>query len=223
MIAALLLGFLGSLHCAGMCGPLVLLTPVAGKTRAAIVASRVLYHAGRIGVYTLIGLMFGIVGESIVLAGFQRWLSIAVGLALIVGIFATAPLKARAGQIPAFIKSLFGKFLRAPNYASIFALGATNGLLPCGLVYMAATASVSRGNALQSMAYMTLFGLGTLPMLLAVSIAGRRLSFTRFPVLQRLAPIAAASIAILLIVRADPIRLIQGDQNPARCPACAPK
>lgn len=223
MIAAFLLGFLGSLHCAGMCGPLVLLTPVAGCSRGAIMASRLFYHTGRIGVYALLGLLFGAIGESIVLAGFQRWLSIAVAAALILGIFASGPLQARVGRIPAFIKGLFGRFLREPGYKSIFALGATNGLLPCGLVYMAATASIARGSALQSMAYMTLFGLGTVPMLFAVSVAGRRFSFAKFPALQKLAPLAAVSIAILLIARADPLGWAQGDSGPARCPACARK
>src|SRR3954469_14309814 len=84
VITAFLLGLMGSLHCAGMCGPLVLMTPVVGHSRASRVASRVLYHLGRITTYALIGLLFGMIGKSIVFAGLQRWLSLVVGMLMLV-------------------------------------------------------------------------------------------------------------------------------------------
>lgn len=210
---------MGSLHCAGMCGPLVLMTPVAGSTPADFFASRVTYHAGRLATYGIIGALFGFVGESIVFAGFQRWLSLIVGTLMILAVMIAVPLKARFTRIPIFIKSLFGKFLHRRSFTAVFALGATNGLLPCGLVYMAATASIATGRIGQSALYMILFGLGTLPTLLAISLAGKQ--FQRLPSLQKLVPISVFAVAALLILRAQPLSLLREPSAKAACPACA--
>jgi sulfite exporter TauE/SafE len=212
---------MGSLHCAGMCGPLVLMTPVVGSTRQSFLASRLLYHAGRILIYMVIGVVFGLIGESIVFAGFQRWLSIAVGVSMILALFFGRFLKAKLWRIPALAKSLIGGSLRKNSYQSVFALGAANGLLPCGLVYMAATASAATGSARHAAFAMFLFGLGNVPMLLAISMAGKRFNFSARPWLQKLAPVAVAAVALLLILRSDPISLLQGAAGPAHCPACA--
>jgi hypothetical protein len=202
-----------------MCGPLALMTPVVGNSRRAIVASRAVYHVGRIATYAAIGVLFGLVGQSIIFAGFQRWLSLVVGVLMLLLLLLAIPLKAQLTRIPVSIKALFARFLRERSYASTFALGATNGLLPCGLVYMAATASIATGSSLRAAAYMSLFGLGTLPMLFAISFAGARLNFRRFPFLPKLAPTAAAVVALLLIVRAQP-QTIFSPHDQVRCPAC---
>lgn len=217
MIATFLLGLMGSLHCAGMCGPLVLLTPVAGD---AVIASRLIYHSGRIAVYALIGLMFGVIGESIALAGFQRWLSLLAGILMILTVVFATAFKSQLSAPPRFIKSLFGRFLHQRSYISIFALGATNGLLPCGLVYTAATASIAAGSLPNAALSMIAFGMGTLPMLLAISAAGKRFTFSRFPSLQKLTPITVAVVALLLVWRGQPLAMFKGDVTQA-CPACA--
>ena len=220
MITAFILGFMGSLHCAGMCGPLVLLTPVMGSSRQSILASRLLYHLGRLTTYMTIGLLFGLVGESIIFAGLQRWLSIIAGVLMLVAMLAVALFKSQTTRAPFAIKSIFGRFLHKRTVAAIFALGATNGLLPCGLVYMAATASIASGSVANSILYMALFGLGTLPMLLGISFAAARWTRSKFPALQKLAPIAVACIALLLIWRGNPISILRNDPAKASCPAC---
>lgn len=218
LASAFILGLAGSLHCAGMCGPLVLMTPVVGKTRSSFVASRLLYHLGRIAVYAALGLVFGAIGQSIALAGFQRGLSIFAGVAMLLAVLAAGPLKAQLWKMPLKLKSLFSAFLREPTFASIFALGAINGLLPCGLVYIAAAASAAQGRALDSIAYMSLFGLGTMPILISISLARR--GFRASPFLQKLAPAAAIAVALLLIVRAEPFSLLANPARPTACPAC---
>jgi sulfite exporter TauE/SafE len=220
VITALLLGLMGSLHCAGMCGPLVLLTPVKGSSRTAIVLSRALYHTGRIAMYAGLGLIFGLIGESILVAGSQRWLSLGVGVLMLVVLFAPLPFGKKAWRIPMLIKSRFGKLLREPTWTSIFALGVTNGLLPCGLVYMAATAAIAAGCLVNSVLYMTLFGLGTLPMLLTISVTAHRIKFLARPGLQKLVPFGVAIVALILIVRSDPVSLIKGGTIKSSCPAC---
>jgi uncharacterized protein len=221
MITGFLLGLMGSLHCAGMCGPLVLMTPVVSPTRGSFIASRLVYHGGRVFVYALLGVFFGIVGESMVFAGFQRWLSIIAGVVMIAALFAAPPFKSRLTLVPVAIKTRFAFLLRQKSYPSVFALGGINGLLPCGLVYMAATASIASGDIFQSVTSMVLFGLGTLPVLLGISFAGKRLNLSRIPALQKLAPCAVALAAILLIVRSDPVSLFSGDPGKVQCAACA--
>ena len=69
LLAAFIMGFVGSLHCAAMCGPLVLAMPVVGTGRKEILRSRVMYNVGRITAYSVLGLVFGLLGKSLVLGG----------------------------------------------------------------------------------------------------------------------------------------------------------
>src|ERR1019366_2465039 len=86
---AFLLGLVGSLHCAGMCGPLALALPATGNTAPGYVLGRAAYNAGRIITYCLLGIVFGLVGYTFLMAGLQRWVSIALGVALLLGLFAS--------------------------------------------------------------------------------------------------------------------------------------
>jgi sulfite exporter TauE/SafE len=63
LLAAFIMGFVGSLHCAAMCGPLVLAMPVVGPGRAAILTSRVIYNSGRIATSSILGVIFGLIGK----------------------------------------------------------------------------------------------------------------------------------------------------------------
>jgi hypothetical protein len=197
------------------------MTPVVGTTRASFFASRMIYHLGRIATYGLIGLLFGAIGQSIVFAGFQRWLSISVGVLMLFTLLFAVRVKAGLTRIPIALKSLFSQLLHRRSYSTILALGATNGLLPCGLVYMAATASIATGSSISAMLYMALFGLGTLPMLLVISIIGARFPAARIGVAQKLVPIAVASVAILLIVRGNPASLLLNSSSKSTCPLCS--
>lgn len=212
---------MGSLHCAGMCGPLVLMSPVAGNSRAAFIGSKLLYHAGRLTTYGVIGMLFGMIGESLAFAGFQRWVSLAVGALMLAALVVAVPLKSRLTRIPLFVKSLFGQFIHKRTYASIFALGATNGLLPCGLVYIAAAASIAAGNFAGAIVYMIFFGLGTLPILLSVSWLGHTQRILRAQSMQRLVPVTVAVVGVLLIVRSQPVSLLTHGAERVKCPACA--
>jgi uncharacterized protein len=203
MFSSFLLGFLGSLHCAAMCGPLALAVPVVGTTKPAILASRLVYNLGRTLTYGALGIMFGAIGKSLLLAGFQQWLSITAGIVMLAFlIFGHKRAFAAGGKTSAWIKNLFRRFLPRRSYTAIFALGAANGLLPCGLVYMAGTASAATGDILQSALYMVVFGLGTIPMMLGMTIFSRPLvAFLQRFRLKPLVPIAVSVIAFSLILR----------------------
>lgn len=200
---ALLIGFAGSLHCAGMCGPLVLAMPVAPGKFAAQLTGKLAYNAGRITTYALLGLLFGTFGQMLGLAGFQRWVSIAAGAAILLSLLAL-PLRNATFRIARpvnWLKSALGRLLKVRSLPAQFSFGALNGLLPCGLVYVACAAAAATGDALVGVQYMALFGLGTLPMMLGLGLAGRLLHRQFQFRLQKLVPVSLAVMASLLILR----------------------
>jgi sulfite exporter TauE/SafE len=198
-----LLGFVGSLHCAGMCGPLVMAVPTYGQTRSTRIGSKLLYHFGRISTYCMLGAFFGLIGEVLSLAALQRWLSIAAGVGILVGLSFSA---LSAPNTPAWagvakLKRAFGTLLHRRTGVATFLLGAINGLLPCGLVYVAAAAALATGSFETSILYMLAFGVGTLPMMLGVASARRALKWIPGRYAQKLVPACVAIVAFLLVLR----------------------
>ena len=202
LFTAFMLGFVGSLHCAAMCGPLVLAMPVVGNTRLQLLASRLVYNLGRIATYSLLGLLFGLIGKSLLLAGFQQWLSITAGVAILA--FLVFQRKGFNGgwRAAIWIKATFRNLLQKRTFPAILLLGAANGFLPCGLVYIAGTASAATGRLTEAALYMFVFGLGTLPMMLGMSlfrgVFARHLQRLQ---LRRLVPVAVSLVALSLILR----------------------
>ena len=199
---AFLLGFVGSLHCAAMCGPLVVAVSAAGGARVPFATSRLIYHAGRIAIYCVIGLLFGVVGKTLALAGMQRWLSILAGAAILVGLLLSTRLALNTpiARVVLKLKSAFSFLLQRRTLASQLLLGAINGLLPCGLVYIAAAGATATGSPVVGALHMGAFGAGTLPMLLGLGLASSRLRSIalRF---QKTIPICVMLVAMLLLLR----------------------
>jgi sulfite exporter TauE/SafE len=200
---AILLGLVGSLHCAGMCGPLALALPATGNSRPSFILGRLAYNSGRILTYCALGAVFGLAGQTLALAGFQRWLSLTAGAAILVGLFGSSRLTLNTPLVRGVtaLKSALGSLLRRRTFASTFALGLLNGLLPCGLVYTACAGAIVAGSFLTGIEYMAAFGFGTVPMMLAIGLAGPKLQFALRFKLQRLVPISVALVAVLLILR----------------------
>lgn len=200
---AFLLGFVGSAHCAGMCGPLALALPHWGRGRGSFVAGRLLYNFGRIVTYALMGAAFGLLGQGVAFAGLQRWVSLVLGASILIGVLIAPRFANRvpvAGGVN-WLKARLGTLLQRRAMPAMFGIGLLNGLLPCGLVYVACAAATATGNVLSGMQYMIAFGLGTLPMLLAISLLGTKLQFAlRFKV-QRLIPASLLIVGLLLLLR----------------------
>lgn len=173
--AALILGLVGSLHCAGMCGPLMLAVPRLGPSALLATVGRLVYHLGRIAAYGLMGIIFGWLGQTVALAGFQRWASLAAGLAVLLALLPLA--RPRLGwpalAAVSFLKSSFGALLKRRTLASLSLLGLLNGFLPCGLVYVACAGALALGDLTAGVGYMLAFGLGTWPMMLGIGVLGR--------------------------------------------------
>lgn len=200
---AIALGLIGSLHCAAMCGPLQLALPIPPGGAGHIVLGRLIYQLGRVFTYALLGVVGGLVGKSIFLAGFQNALSIALGLAVLGGFLISkrAAVSAPVVRLVGKLKFAMSAQLRQRSFRSLALLGMLNGLLPCGLVYVALAGAVARGTILSGIGYMAAFGLGTMPMMLALSLSGKLFPPWLRLKLNRAIPYAVCLLAGLLILR----------------------
>lgn len=200
---AFVLGLVGSLHCAGMCGPLALAVQGTAENTARFALSRAAYNMGRIATYCVLGLVFGLFGKTLLLAGIQRWVSISLGIVLIIGLFASRKLALwkPVTSVVNQLKSWMSAWLRQRSLVSVGVLGLLNGLLPCGLVYVAAAGATTTGNTFSGALYMAAFGAGTLPMMLAISLSGRLIPASFRWKLRAAIPISVFLLGSLLILR----------------------
>lgn len=204
---AIVFGFLGSLHCLGMCAPLLWAIPENPEKRTQWWLNKLTYNAGRISTYALLGLVVGLIGEGVSLVGWQQHISWITGVLLILGLV----LSIWGNRIKAFnsfsnqfnqkVKKGLSRTLARKGLVAQLTFGAFNGLLPCGLVYMALIASLSMTSVSGSMIYMVLFGLGTVPMMLGAALFKKSIQSIRSIRFNKLYPKIVLTIAILLIVR----------------------
>ena len=204
---AFTLGLLGSLHCIGMCGPIAMSLPMGGTSKWELALNGLIYNGGRILTYVLMGSIFGLLGKGVFLAGYQSALSIVLGVLLIILAFFAIQLESKLLHIPflqkplLWLKHKLAVLLRADQHPSFFMIGLLNGLLPCGLVYMAIVGAVATGEVFTGAAYMALFGLGTLPMMLSAIFLGSWMHGRFRTALRRVLPVMLVAMALLLIFR----------------------
>src|SRR5688572_11004752 len=168
VLTALIMGLTGSLHCVGMCSPLAM---AVGNMNKRAFLNRVIYNAGRIVTYGLLGLGIAGVGLALPISKFQNLVSVVLGIILLLAgaglLKVNIPvLSSGIGKLTATLKILFTRFLNRKNLGSVFLLGTLNGILPCGLVWIALTYSLTLQSALEGFSFMMIFGLGTLPVML---------------------------------------------------------
>jgi uncharacterized protein len=205
--AALTLGMIGSFHCIGMCGPLAFSLPLGNHSDFAKFTGTFIYNLGRIVTYSALGLLFGLAGKSFFLFGFQQGLSITVGVVILFFLFIPKKWIANSGKnnfVTKFtneIRSALGQLFLKKNYQSLFAIGLLNGLLPCGLIYMAIAGAFSTADLLKSAFFMASFGLGTLPVMWSVSFFGNYIGIGLRQKIRKTYPIMMGLMACLLIVR----------------------
>lgn len=206
LITALVMGGIGSLHCVGMCGPLALSLPVVATNNAGKMLYTLLYNLGRVVTYAALGAVLGIIGASFALVGFQQGLSIIAGSLIIIYLLWPRNKFMLAGnsRLQTFFASLrnnLGKLFTQKKYHSVFFIGLLNGLLPCGLVYMAIAAAVSTASVVNSSLFMAAFGLGTLPLMWSLSFFGSYITVQRRLTIRKAYPYLMFAMACLLIVR----------------------
>ena len=207
LLSAFLLGLISSFHCVGMCGPLAIAVPVQHLSPIAKRLAIMLYHTGRIITYTLLGLIFGVLGRHIFIAGFQEKASLVLGsIILFVVIYQRL---SRNSYTPPFVQyftdklqDIMRKLWGQHSSFSSFLLGMTNGLLPCGMVYFALAGALSSASITGSVLFMALFGLGTLPLMLSVHFLGTSYFTASFRSKAReLVPVFIGCMGVLLILR----------------------
>ncbi|NJN77279.1 MAG: sulfite exporter TauE/SafE family protein [Saprospiraceae bacterium] len=206
---AFLIGFIGSFHCIGMCGPIALSLPYQDVTKAKTAANVLLYNSGRVVTYSFIGLVFGLIGQGIALAGFQQWLSIGLGVLMLLAAFSVVNFEKQLVKIPlldtGFKKVRFhlGRLLaqKSQKKQTLFLVGVLNGFLPCGLVYLAIVGSIATGDVFNGSLYMAIFGIGTIPMMLSVALIGNLVSLKFRKNIQKIIPYMLGIMAVLLILR----------------------
>lgn len=202
-----LVGLFGSLHCIGMCGPIVLALPVIGDTQLKILTGRVLYNLGRIFTYTLMGALFGLFGSRLVLFGLQQDLSIAFGVIILAYVLTPHKIKTKVANTflyrvtTNFIKSRFSSMISKKSNSSLFTIGVLNGLLPCGFVYVGIAGAVSTVNWISGALYMALFGLGTFPVMFATAMFGKIINLNFKRKISKLIPVFAVILALIFILR----------------------
>lgn len=202
-----IVGFVGSLHCVGMCGPIALALPVFGESKLSVLAGRLLYNLGRIVTYSILGALFGLFGSRLILFGLQQDVSIAIGVLILLYVLVPRKIKTRVSEfkfysaIVYFLKSNFAKLISKKTNKSLFTIGLLNGLLPCGFVYVGIAGAVSTSGWIEGALYMALFGLGTTPIMLATALLGKVINFNMRAKINKLIPTFAAIFALLFILR----------------------
>jgi sulfite exporter TauE/SafE len=207
--ALFLSGLLGSLgHCLGMCGPLVTMFSIQLKARKlAGWPYHLLYHASRVSVYVILGTIAGSLGSILGLSdSFGKVtgiVSLLLGLGVVLlglGYLGWLPL-GRIEGAGTWLNQAMGWALQQASSVRVLALGALNGLLPCGLVYSALLVAASTGHPLMGAAGMAVFGLGTLPALLVVGIGVGALNARIRQTFVRVAGVLIVVVGVQLALR----------------------
>ncbi len=207
MLSALILGIMGSLHCVGMCGPIVFMLPVDRSNNFKKFGQIFLYHFGRLLAYGLVGCVFGSLGRGLYLFGLQQTLSIAIGVLMIVVVLTPYKIFARFNpskplyKAVSRVKNRLGRELKKKSPDTFLTIGFLNGFLPCGLVYVALFGAIAMGSALEGSLYMVLFGSGTIPLMTtAIYFSGLLKGRLRSKV-QKLIPVFTVLVGALFILR----------------------
>ncbi|GAA4451754.1 sulfite exporter TauE/SafE family protein [Rurimicrobium arvi] len=206
IIAGMGIGLAGSFHCVGMCGPLALSIPFRGDTLAERVAQIVMYNLGRAATYALLGAFAGLLGGGALLLGFQKYLSLALGVLILLCLLLPrlAQKIAPGVRFPGYElvqRALAKRFQAQPHWYSFFVTGMLNGLLPCGLVYLGLAAATATGAPLPAAALMFFFGLGTFPLMLGFLIFGQSIPVHWRLKMRKAVPVFVFFTAVILIWR----------------------
>jgi len=207
LVSAFILGLLGSFHCVGMCGPIAFMLPVDRSNTVKKITQIAIYHFGRLLAYSIIGLIFGLIGKSLYIFGFQQQLSIIIGVLMILVVlipqqtFNKYNFSRPVYRLISKVKSALGSAMKKKSMDTFLTIGFLNGFLPCGLVYMALFAAIAGGNALNGILYMAVFGLGTIPLMTTAIYFSQFLKGKARQRIQKAIPVFVILIGALFILR----------------------
>lgn len=214
VITAFIIGLVGSLHCAGMCGGIVSMLHAGQKIaarrnlRSAWIASMA-FNGGRIMSYAIAGALAATVGVSVVgIAGHEvghTIMQMLGGLFMIaLGLYLTgwwnglAVVEKLGLKVWKKLSPMARGILPITSHIGALKAGALWGWLPCGLVYSALILVMSTGDPLTGAAAMIAFGLGTLPMLAVIGIASERVSIVSKPLVRQSAGVMVMLFGVMV-------------------------
>lgn len=205
--SAILIGLAGNLHCIGMCGPIAFLLPLGQQNWTTKILGIAVYNFGRILTYSMFGLLFGLFGQGLNLGAFQQYTTISFGVFILAWVLLPVISKkltsttSKLHRFQNFVKSKLGEQLKKRSLLSLFTLGLLNGLLPCGLIYLALAGAIATGNALNGAIFMVFFGIGTLPVMFIVPYFANSITTRYRQKAQKVMPYLLTVMALIFILR----------------------
>lgn len=223
-------GLLGSAHCVGMCGGFAVLLGAGTRSLGANVGRQLLYSAGRISTYAVIGAAVGyggvrLTGLALPLINVQAVLSIIAGVLLVVeGLHAAGYLQRwRTASTSAgcpFTGGL-GSLLRSRGASAAFLAGVFTGFLPCGLVYAYLALATAAGGLWQGWLTMACFGAGTVPLMVLAGSGGSLLTVDSRQKVLRVAAICVVVTGLISLTRgAAALNATGAPGTASACPLC---
>lgn len=207
LLSAWITGFVGSAHCVGMCGPLALSLPSNNDNPIKKIFNSLVYNLGRVSTYAVYGTLAGMLHIVIVPEKFQNLISILAGVVLITLGFVTffiSKIRYVNANNNFFYKKIitwYGFFYGKKKLTALYILGVLNGILPCGLVYLALASAFAAHSVLHSTLYMVFFGLGTLPAMWGIVFLANYITPNIRTKLRKAYPFVFLISGILLVIR----------------------
>lgn len=205
--ASFIMGLAGSFHCVGMCGPIAFALPLNRSNNFTKTIGILFYNFGRISTYVILGLLLGFFGRGLKLAGVLQQVSIVIGIIIILSVVLPSLMKKISFtsnyyfKFNNWVKVKLGKYLVKKSNSSLLILGLLNGLLPCGMVWIAMVASIAYGSILSGAQFMLFFGLGTFPMMFALPYFSSSISSVIRKKMTKAIPYLMVLFGLLFILR----------------------
>ncbi|TAE12978.1 MAG: sulfite exporter TauE/SafE family protein [Bacteroidetes bacterium] len=207
LLSGLLLGIFSSFHCVGMCGAIAFSLPVHTQQPISKLLSLGLYHLGRVTMYAVLGIFFGAVGRHVFIGGLQQWLSILLGVFVLIFVLVFYKRSVLVGGFPLignlynWVQKVLILTLQRKSSFAMLLVGLLNALLPCGMVYLAVAGALTSNNTFAAGLFMFAFGVGTIPLMLVVSYLGLLIPISFRNNLKKAMPYAMFIVGVVLIVR----------------------
>jgi sulfite exporter TauE/SafE len=189
-----------------MCGPIAMSIPLDRSSNTSIFFGALQYNLGRVITYFVLGIIIGSIGLSIHAIGILQWISILAGVGLILFAWRKYLGKALFGRVPdfkfqRFIGGGFRKVLNSNWPLKLLLIGGINGLLPCGMVYVALLNAMLTGDIIMSGTAMAGFGIGTLPGLMIVAFMANMVGSNTRQRLNKVVPYLLSVVGLLIVLR----------------------
>lgn len=204
LLTSFLLGLASSFHCIGMCGPIAMALPLDRSSVGTQIGGLLSYNFGRLYVYGMLGLVFGSIGFSFHLYRIFQILSIVLGGLFILLAWRKSLVKYfewKNSPVYSFVIKKMGYLLQRKSNSSLLLLGILNGILPCGLIFIALANSLLASNFWWSAAAMLTFGLGTVPGMFSVGFFAHRITKDYQAKAKVLYPVLMTIIGAMIILR----------------------